>query len=618
MDEESDTKKRPISDESSSDDDSDDEVFGPSLVPAKEVKDKPAMVKKRKKVVPDAVLTKNIPLADSYRFSYEQESMISAIASTSDGLIIVGLMNGAVKFYRKVEPAAKDEAEGQLEFLKQFMAHPNKPVNQLVVNKELLATLGENDNSIKIFDLASLDMIQVLNLEFVPGSGTTLATWFNSDKLVIPEKESKNVYIVDTETSEAKILESVHRFPITSLVYASKFQCFISCDTKGIIEYWDENGFLPKTVSFKFKSETDLFDIAKSKSKADELVLSPDQTHFVTISKPDEAIRIYRVETGKLVKKIDESASVYENDADKNLLHLHHEISANNFGSISNKSNIVFDENGKILIYPSLVGIKIINLQTMKLIATLGQQDCSDLILRFSKVLLLNKSSIQKFDSQMLASENSLIDSKLMRHPIIVATATNLNRLYEFSNQKESCTKDYNLKSTRESSTRAVPVAKSNSYSRATLHTTKGDIKIKFFPGLAPKTVENFTKLCEKKYYNNVIFHRVIKDMMIQTGDPLGDGTGGESAWGGYFKDEFNPLLTHNRPFMVSMANAGPNTNGSQFFITTEETPWLNNKHTIFGEVTDGMDTVKAIAEVETDERDAPMNQISILSTTLE
>ena len=105
----------------------------------------------------------------------------------------------------------------------------------------------------------------------------------------------------------------------------------------------------------------------------------------------------------------------------------------------------------------------------------------------------------------------------------------------------------------------------------AIIHTTYGDIHVRLFPDVAPKAVENFVTHARNGYYNNIIFHRVIRKFMIQTGDPLGDGTGGESIWGREFEDEFSNLK-HDHPYTVSMANAGPNTNGSQFFITTEKT----------------------------------------------
>ncbi|CAI7798199.1 unnamed protein product, partial [Closterium sp. NIES-54] len=125
------------------------------------------------------------------------------------------------------------------------------------------------------------------------------------------------------------------------------------------------------------------------------------------------------------------------------------------------------------------------------------------------------------------------------------------------------------------------------------MHTTMGDIHLKLYPEECPRTVENFTTHCSNGYYEGLLFHRVIKGFMVQTGCPLGDGTGGQSIWGGEFADEFHKSLRHDRPFTLSMANAGPNTNGSQFFITTVATPWLDNKHTVFGRVVKGMDVVQ-------------------------
>jgi peptidylprolyl isomerase len=150
------------------------------------------------------------------------------------------------------------------------------------------------------------------------------------------------------------------------------------------------------------------------------------------------------------------------------------------------------------------------------------------------------------------------------------------------------------------------------------LETTQGNIKIKLWPKIAPLACENFTKLVEKKYYNGVIFHRVIKDFMIQTGDPTGTGRGGESIWKKAFKDEVAADVAFNKAGLVAMANSGPNTNGSQFFITTVKTPWLNMNHTIFGEVIEGFDVVKKIELVETDNNDKPLKQEKIIKAYIE
>ncbi len=163
----------------------------------------------------------------------------------------------------------------------------------------------------------------------------------------------------------------------------------------------------------------------------------------------------------------------------------------------------------------------------------------------------------------------------------------------------------------------------------ATLRTNQGTIVVRLFPDQAPKTVRNFVELAEgsrdwtdprtrqpsrDSLYNGTIFHRVIPDFMIQGGDPLGTGTGGP---GYQFADEFHPDLSFNRPYLLAMANAGPGTNGSQFFITTVPTPWLSGKHTIFGEVIEGSDVVDAISHADRDRRDRPAKDVVLESVEI-
>lgn len=135
------------------------------------------------------------------------------------------------------------------------------------------------------------------------------------------------------------------------------------------------------------------------------------------------------------------------------------------------------------------------------------------------------------------------------------------------------------------------------------LETNLGKIELKLYPKVAPKAVENFTTHVKNGYYNGLIFHRIIKDFMIQGGDPTGTGRGGESIWKKDFEDEFAPNVVFDRPFLLAMANRGPKTNGSQFFITTVPTPWLNGRHTIFGEVIAGKDVVSKLENVDVDPR---------------
>ena len=164
----------------------------------------------------------------------------------------------------------------------------------------------------------------------------------------------------------------------------------------------------------------------------------------------------------------------------------------------------------------------------------------------------------------------------------------------------------------------------------ATLTTTQGMVTIRLFPDHAPKTVRNFVELAEggrewtdprtramtkEKFYDGTIFHRVIPGFMIQGGDPLGTGTGGP---GYQFGDEIHPDLRFDKPYLLAMANAGPGTNGSQFFITVAPTPWLNGKHTIFGEVVGGADVVDKISRVQTVPGDRPVTDVVLQSLTIE
>jgi cyclophilin family peptidyl-prolyl cis-trans isomerase len=152
----------------------------------------------------------------------------------------------------------------------------------------------------------------------------------------------------------------------------------------------------------------------------------------------------------------------------------------------------------------------------------------------------------------------------------------------------------------------------------AVIKTNMGTIEIELFAKEVPKTVENFVGLANKDYYNGIIFHRVIDNFMIQGGDPTGTGRGGESFWGKKFNDEFADTLKHDSAGVLSMANSGPNTNGSQFFITLAATPWLDGKHTVFGKVINGMDVVKAIGRVKKDGQDRPYADVVMESVTIE
>ena len=149
---------------------------------------------------------------------------------------------------------------------------------------------------------------------------------------------------------------------------------------------------------------------------------------------------------------------------------------------------------------------------------------------------------------------------------------------------------------------------------RAVIYTSMGEIHLELYGRQCPLTVENFTTHAKNGYYDNRLFHRVVRGFMVQTGCPEGNGTGGESIWGGEFKDEFVPGLSHAEPGTLSMANCGKNTNAAQFFITTVPCDWLDNKHTVFGRVTRGIEVVNDIEKVRVDKEHKPLMDVKMHS----
>eukprot|EP01059_Diplonema_ambulator_P019528 TRINITY_DN3292_c0_g1_i1.p1 TRINITY_DN3292_c0_g1~~TRINITY_DN3292_c0_g1_i1.p1 ORF type:complete len:303 (+),score=74.34 TRINITY_DN3292_c0_g1_i1:436-1344(+) len=287
------------------------------------------------------------------------------------------------------------------------------------------------------------------------------------------------------------------------------------------------------------------------------------------------------------------------------------------------KVNIIFDESNHFVIYSCMLGVKIVNLKTNKVEAVLGKFENSE---RFTTIgLFQGKVEATQQLQQHLGSK--VIEQSKQADPTIFAAAWRRERFYMLTKRGPDQKSGQVSRDVLNEKPSAEDVALLNTGgdgggyvgSSVVLHTTMGDIHIQLFPKETPKTAENFVGHCRSGYYDNLIFHRVIKGFMVQTGCPYGDGTGGESIWGGDFEDEFHPSLRHDRPFTVSMANAGANNNGSQFFITTVETKWLDDKHTVFGRVTKGMEVVQAIEKVQTHKggvsKDKPITPIRIIST---
>lgn len=425
-------------------------------------------------------------------------------------------------------------------------------------------------------------------------------------------------------------LTNIHRTPVVAVAFNDAYDCVVSADETGMIEYWraGDGSFEKPDNVFSLKSSTDLFEFKKSKSIPASLTISPSGQQFATFSFPDRQVRVFDFPTGKLYRKYDESLStmtdmqqtgtaIYQLDAVEFGRRLAVERELEN-PVVRPRANVIFDESGHFILYGSLYGIKCINTYTNRVIRVYGKDEP----FRALNLAMYQGQPQRKgvMTVSMAASSNPLLQEAEERDPMLISTGFAKVRFYTFTNETDvsKTTRDIqNEKPTQTATGQDLTSSRKQTEmgTSAVLHTTLGDIHLRLYPTAAPKTVENFVTHARTGYYNNTIFHRVIRKFMIQGGDPQGDGTGGESIWGGEFEDEFSSLK-HDKPYTLSMANAGPNTNGSQFFITTEKTPWLDRKHTIFGRAVQGLDVVHKIENVRA-YKEKPEVDVKIVSISV-
>ncbi|GIY59183.1 peptidylprolyl isomerase domain and WD repeat-containing protein 1 [Caerostris darwini] len=571
-------------------DSSNDEYIGPSLSEA-------APTKKRKVLEFEHMYLKSIPDKESYEKSYMHRDVVTQIVITKTDFLITTSCDGHLKFWRKTD-------EG-IVFVKHFRAHLGN-VQCISANSSgtLLCSIS-NDKSLKVFDVVNFDMINMVKLNYCPnycewvhGAGDAIAA------IAVSKQDTKEIYVYDgREVGEPlHVFDKLHSSSIAVIKFNPAYDVAVSCDKNGIIEYWStlkKDFKFPSIVQFDSKLDTDLYELVKHKTYPTDLAFSPNGDHFA-MTCTDRKIRIFRFLTGKMTRVYDESLQhLSELQQTKQLLPnmefgrrmaIERDLEKS---EAFDSAGISYDESGYFIMYPTMLGVP----QKSKAAITVDME----------------------------ASENPTLEAR-SSDPTIFCTAFKKNRFYLFTSREPDDTKSidaerdvFNEKPSKEDIIAATESSSQQQlYNSCVIHTTMGDIHCKLFPKECPKSIENFCVHSKNNYYNGHVFHRVIKGFMIQTGDPTGTGTGGESIWGGEFEDEFHPTLKHDRPYTLSMANAGPNTNGSQFFITVIPTPWLNNKHTVFGRVTKGMEVCQNISTAKTNPKtDKPYDDIKIVNITL-
>ncbi|KAF2156802.1 peptidyl-prolyl cis-trans isomerase cypE [Myriangium duriaei CBS 260.36] len=607
--------KRSI-DESSSDDDD----VGPALPSS-------APSKKRRKLPYEKLYVAALPQSTRYSKSlmHKDQLCFSTFTPHTD-FLITSSVDGAVKFWKKVA--------GGIEFVKEFKAHEGEIVSASVsVDGQSFATAG-NDGTVKIFDVVTFDLLAQLTPTSTPRCVCYIHGRSASPLLAISYESNPTIDIYDgrgENMTPLHTLGKMHRSSVSFMAYNNKYDCVVSADESGMVEYWRPSGSFEKPESvFKIKSSTNLFDFKKAKSAPTSITISPSGEHFATMSFPDRKIRVFEFATGKLYRTYDESlntimemqqagTAIEKLDDVEFGRRLATERELDNL-AVRRRVNVIFDETSHFLIYGSIFGAKVVNTLENRVVRVFGRHE------PFRPInLALYQGQPDKKNvvtAQMAASENPLLQEAEARDAMLATTGLGKIRFYMFTNETQISKSDRDVhnekpRSVHDAEKSREAEKRADIGSAATLHTTLGDIQVRLFGSQAPKTVENFTVHSRNGYYNNLTFHRVIRKFMIQTGDPLGDGTGGESIWGKEFDDEFSPALRHDKPYTVSMANAGPGTNASQFFITTERTPWLDDKHTVFGRVVKGMDVVHKIENVKV-WKEKPVDEIKIVSIDIE
>ncbi|OTA89703.1 hypothetical protein M434DRAFT_398419 [Hypoxylon sp. CO27-5] len=601
--------------ENNGDDSSSDDDMGPQLPSTA------APPKKKRRILPhEKLYIEALPKSVRYSKSLMHKEQLSFVNMTRSEFLITTSIDGVVKFWKKV-------AEG-IEFVKEFKAHQGE-VRSVSASQDgrSFATAGA-DKTIKIFDVITFDLLAMLPLEYAPKSVCWVHKLGASLPLLAVSDDSKPlIYIYDGRGENQMPMHTIkglHKSPVSIMAFNDAYDCVVSADDNGMVEYWSPGANYEKPDSvFQYKSSTNLFDFKKAKSTPVSLTISPSGHQFVTFSVPDRKIRVFEFTSAKLYRTYDESLQVIEEmqragTAMQKLdevefgrrLAAEREIES---PSLRYKTNVIFDESGHFILYGSIFGVKVLNTLTNRVVKVYGRDEH----IRPVNLALYQGQPQKKGVTTvaMAASNNPLLQESEARDPILFVTAVGKVRFYMFTNDEEISRSErdvQNEKPTILNPKKASEKKMGETGTAAVIHTTYGDIHIRLFPDAAPKAVENFVTHSKRGYYNNTIFHRVIRKFMIQGGDPLGDGTGGESIWGKEFEDEFS-TLKHDKPYTVSMANAGPNTNGSQFFITTEKTPWLDNKHTIFGRAVQGLDVIHKIENVRT-YKEKPEEDIKILN----
>lgn len=549
-------------------------------------------------------LLDSLPNAAQYEKSWMHRHPVTHVvyASRTNFLITGSALDGVLKFWKHVGGSQL------LEFVRQFQAH-SRAISSLSVSRDgqQLCSTSAEEETIRFFLVRTFDMAC---FAATPGFAPAQSSWTGGDKVCVACGNTNRVRIYNSSTCEVyRELASLSlKHPTVCLASRPSGDSMISCDRAGVISYWNVESTSPAPeVQFKLKMETDLFMLAKLKLVPVFVEVANGGQRFVVCCS-DGSIRLFSFATGKLLFDFPNHRA----------------------------TQVGFDASGRLLLVPSFTRVDVVELDHFTVVSSSlasGEQVEEGVALStpafalFQGILNTDYQLERNLTGAMTANRH---EERQLQHPLFVS-AGDENRFLVFTRtEPDAQQQQRNVLNEKPSQAQIAKELHQQKLKKAqglaktaTLHTTLGDIHLELFPLECPKTVENFVGHAsrERGTYAGCPFHRVIRGFMVQTGDPAGDGTGGESIWGGTFEDEISPELKFNQPFLVCMANRGRHTNGSQFFITVpggNGCAHLEGKHTIFGRVVgeSSQEVVKHIELVKVDSNDRPVREVKIASVS--
>ncbi len=533
-----------------------------------------------------------IPSSSHYQVSFMHKAAVShVISSARYGYVITACEEGIVKFWKRTSTVTDENAPASggkkdqpatpcLEFVKSFTAHVG-PLATLCIDErdDTIASIGKKDGLIKFYDVSTFDaksMIKTNNTS-VGGAATFLESSSQELLLAISHASDGDISIYSVESLGLVQTLSLHSKPVTALAYNRRHKCCISGDEMGILEIWDATqgtadgnivgapcSIANNRIEYPSKLKTDLYKMAKKKTHP--RCISISENYFVVYG-ADYKVRVFNLSTAKIEVRYDERLSVYSSKNFSNYgmdsvefgkrAATEREIEDQYENQVHLPSQVVaMDPSERYLLISTMIGIKIIDWRQNKLVKIVGKADASQYrFLTFCLCLGDAKMNQQMQLARGMGKSTAVGDKKeQVNNSVVVALAYQQRRFFVFSHFDPLLKPEGDVDSTsnrdiwNEAPTAQDQLLVSESgrggasqiekISKAILRTSKGDIHIKLFHEV-PKTFENFTEHARSGYYDGVIFHRVISSFMLQTGDPLGDGTGGESIWGSEFEDEF-------------------------------------------------------------------------------